>query len=171
MKTNFRPLLARKLKAGGLAVVLSGLPLPTFGAAEINYGYDDLNRLQSVSRNDGPALAYQYDAAGNFTAQNVSNSPDTDSDLVANFVDPDDDGDGMPDTFEVQYGLNPLNPADAGQDSDGDGITNLAEYQAGTNPLQSNNSVPVPTLPEWGAFMLALLLMLISMRQLSKQGR
>jgi hypothetical protein len=46
----------------------------------------------------------------------------------------DSDSDGIPDSWEVTYGLNPTNSADANIDSDGDGLTNLQEYQAGTNP-------------------------------------
>lgn len=49
----------------------------------------------------------------------------------------DSDGDGMPDGWEIQYGLNPL-VNDAGGDLDGDGLTNLQEYQAGTNPLSTD---------------------------------
>lgn len=50
----------------------------------------------------------------------------------------DSDGDGIPDNWEVAYGLNPMSAADAGQDADGDGFTNLQEFQLGTNP----NSAP-----------------------------
>lgn len=46
----------------------------------------------------------------------------------------DTDGDGMPDSWETTYGLNPNSAADASLDPDGDGFTNLQEYQNGTNP-------------------------------------
>jgi YD repeat-containing protein len=46
----------------------------------------------------------------------------------------DTEGDGMPDGWEVQYGLDPLDPNDAAGDLDGDGLTNLEEYNQGTDP-------------------------------------
>ncbi len=46
---------------------------------------------------------------------------------------PDTDADGMPDWWEIDYGLNPhINDAD--HDNDSDGYTNLEEYLAGWNP-------------------------------------
>ncbi|HON07174.1 MAG TPA: lamin tail domain-containing protein, partial [Verrucomicrobiota bacterium] len=47
----------------------------------------------------------------------------------------DFDRDGIPDNWELQYGLDPLSPSDATADYDGDGYSNLQEYLAGTNPL------------------------------------
>jgi chitinase len=58
---------------------------------------------------------------------------DTDGDGLGNNADPDDDNDGIPDSWEIMYGLNPLED-DASQDPDGDGITNLNEYLGGTSP-------------------------------------
>ena len=44
-------------------------------------------------------------------------------------------GDGIPDSWKIQYGFSITDPGVAGADPDGDGLTNLQEYQLGTNPL------------------------------------
>jgi len=41
----------------------------------------------------------------------------------------DSDGDGMPNNWEIEYGLDPKDDSDAWDDSDGDGLTNLNEYR------------------------------------------
>ncbi|SDZ99919.1 hypothetical protein SAMN05216562_1613, partial [Microbulbifer marinus] len=61
-------------------------------------------------------------------------SLDTDNDGTGNNADPDDDNDEMPDTWEQQYGLDPLNAADAQGDLDGDELTNHEEFIRGTDP-------------------------------------
>jgi hypothetical protein len=48
----------------------------------------------------------------------------------------DTDGDGMPDWWEIKYGLDPNDPSDAAKDKDGDGYTNLEEYLNGTDPTK-----------------------------------
>ncbi|MCK5774328.1 MAG: hypothetical protein KAH57_11115, partial [Thermoplasmata archaeon] len=44
------------------------------------------------------------------------------------------DGDGLPDGWEADHGLDGNNSADAGEDPDGDNLNNTAEYQNGTDP-------------------------------------
>ena len=51
---------------------------------------------------------------------------------VATLVDTD--GDGLPDYWETQSGLDPNDPTDAAKDLNGNGISNLLEYQLGLNP-------------------------------------
>ena len=58
---------------------------------------------------------------------------DTDGDGEGNNTDIDDDNDGMPDTWELAYGLNPLKD-DAAGDPDGDEVSNINEYNLGTKP-------------------------------------
>lgn len=46
----------------------------------------------------------------------------------------DSDNDGMPDDWEIKYGLNPNDPSDALSDMNGDGYTNIEKYINGINP-------------------------------------
>ncbi|HWV14356.1 MAG TPA: thrombospondin type 3 repeat-containing protein, partial [Cellvibrio sp.] len=66
---------------------------------------------------------------------------DFDKDQQGNACDNDDDNDGIPDTFETNNGLNPLNAADATDDLDKDGFSNTLEYSLNT-AINDPNSVP-----------------------------
>jgi hypothetical protein len=46
----------------------------------------------------------------------------------------DSDGDGLPNAWELLYGLHPTSAADATANPDGDFLTNIQEYDAGWNP-------------------------------------
>jgi hypothetical protein len=48
----------------------------------------------------------------------------------------DEDGDGIPDSWEQQY-FGPANNCAPGADPDGDGMSNLSEYLADTNPTNA----------------------------------
>lgn len=64
---------------------------------------------------------------------------DNDADGTIDADDPDDDNDGMLDSFENRYGLDPFNAADANIDADGDGHTNWQESHVDTNPTNANS--------------------------------
>ena len=51
----------------------------------------------------------------------------------------DSDGDGMPDFWELEFGLNSELGTDKGLDRDGDGASNLDEFRAGTNPRDAES--------------------------------
>jgi uncharacterized repeat protein (TIGR01451 family) len=55
----------------------------------------------------------------------------------------DADGDGLPDSWESQFGLSSDNPADAQEDPDEDRHTNFQEYVAGTDPSNSASVLKV----------------------------
>ena len=79
------------------------------------------------------------------TDDNPSNDSDSETTLIQDldgdnqpdFADADDDGDGMPDDFELQHGLNAKSSLDADTDEEPDGFTNLQEYIADTNPTNA----------------------------------
>jgi hypothetical protein len=87
--------------------------------------------LQKVANNlFGDDPANWFAAAPTAGRQNQSGSGQTDT-----------DEDGIPDSWEIAYGLNPNNPADAAMDPDQDGLTNLQEYLAGTDPSSITSSL------------------------------
>jgi hypothetical protein len=67
-----------------------------------------------------------------------------DGDSEGNVCDVDDDNDGMPDVWENEYGLNPLNASDADSDLDSDWVTKVNEYLDGTDPLIGQGATTIP---------------------------
>lgn len=49
----------------------------------------------------------------------------------------DGDADGMPDKWEIKYGLNPDNASDANEDCNGDGYTNIEKFINGIDPSKT----------------------------------
>ena len=68
----------------------------------------------------------------------------------------DSDGDGMDDSWEESYNLDPDDASDSDDDPDNDNLNNLQEYQNGTNPNQADSDGdgtidsedPNPTYPD-----------------------
>jgi hypothetical protein len=54
----------------------------------------------------------------------------------------DEDGDGIPNVWEFQFGLLLRDPLDATGNPDGDSLTNLQEYQAARNPMVDDDAPP-----------------------------
>jgi predicted Zn-dependent protease with MMP-like domain len=78
--------------------------------------------------------------------EDMDTDTDTDGDGVGDNSDAfpnnelyayDSDNDGMPDSWETKYGLDPNDPSDASSDRDNDGVTALDEFLAGTIPSGS----------------------------------
>ena len=97
-----------------------GLNLGETGNVVIPYDYETLGyRAYSSIRIGGLAQVFGVDAIE-----------------TATYL-PDSDNDGLPDDWEILYGLDPLVPnGDDGPDGDpdDDGLTNLEEYNEGTDP-------------------------------------
>ena len=125
------------------ASILTALLLVTMaGAAGVTADGSD-----PLDPDDGGA---DWDGDGLTNAQEQSAGTDMNN--------PDSDGDGLPDGWEVGYGLNPNSATDANADPDGDGLTNSQEYATGTNPNaadtdgdgQDDGSDPYPNDPANG---------------------
>ena len=80
----------------------------------------------------GPQLASVSEGRWPDGSGTLTRFPTTPSPGGMNYLDTD--ADGLPDAWEIQHGLDPLDPGDARQDSDGDGFDNRAEFAAGTDP-------------------------------------
>ena len=85
---------------------------------------------------DGDGVPDADDAFPNDPNETV----DTDGDGIGNNADPDDDGDRIRDADEIRFGLDPLDPTDAGLDSDRDGYSNREEIDAGSDPRDPNST-------------------------------
>ena len=81
--------------------------------------------------NDSSPLDPTNDSDGDGIANNEDNYPEN------SLYSRDSDLDGMPDAWEILYGLDPNDPSDAGSDRDNDGVTALDEFFAGTIPSGS----------------------------------
>ncbi|MDA8782237.1 thrombospondin type 3 repeat-containing protein [Porticoccaceae bacterium] len=91
---------------------------------------------------DGDGLSDQYDRF----PLDPTEWLDTDMDGVGDNADAfpsnalfstDKDLDGMPDAWEIRYGLDPNDPSDASSDQDNDGVSAYDEFLAGTIPAGS----------------------------------
>ena len=91
---------------------------------------------------DGDGLSDQYDRF----PLDPTEWLDTDMDGVGDNADAfpsdalfstDKDLDGMPDAWEIRYGLDPNDPSDASSDQDNDGVSAYDEFLAGTIPVGS----------------------------------
>ena len=88
--------------------------------------------LSGVVTADGSDPLNPDDGGADWDGDGLTNAEEQDAGTDMN--NPDTDNDGLPDGWEVAYGLNPNSAGDANADPDGDGLTNAQEYAAGTNP-------------------------------------
>lgn len=79
--------------------------------------------------------------------QFITDTRDTDSDGIRDHDDLDDDNDGLPDEWEIRYGMNPQNKEGTNGwdgDLDDDGWANWEEYRNNTDPKDPGSPSPSP---------------------------
>lgn len=107
---------------------------------EINgeWQFSDFDYLLS-SDADGDGVLDGLDSCPD--AENAGQG-DTDMDGIGDVCDLDNDNDGLPNEYELDKGLNPLDYRDADSDPDSDSFIVLEEYLANSDPW-STSSTPV----------------------------
>jgi hypothetical protein len=91
----------------------------------------------SISFNGAPATMLSP-ASSLFDLDQLLRASAMRVDLEINAASPDGDGDGMPDWWEDEHGLDKQSAGDALTDANSNGRNNLAEYLAGTDPTRDS---------------------------------
>lgn len=68
------------------------------------------------------------------------------SGFISVITQPDSDGDGIPDQWELSRGFNPSNAVDRLEDTDGDGLLNWQEYAADTDPTNALSTLKINSM-------------------------
>ena len=110
----------------------------TDGLSATGGSSDEINNTEGIFLNTQLADSITFTVSATNIAgdgvPNIGDETDQDFALVIYLTDNDSDGDGMPDYWENENGLNPNDPNDADYDPDEDGLTNLEEFNENTDP-------------------------------------
>lgn len=164
---NF-PVLTNAISEPGSTRVQGYLASATNTRYRIEFFYSDTTNAEGryylgatniLTANNGTgtftAILGGYAATSKYLTATATDTNNNTSEFCPGAIRPtpalDTDGDGMPDYWESQYGLNPNSAADATNSLDADGVANLAEYIAGTLPNNAASFLRITGLTAGGA--------------------
>jgi hypothetical protein len=137
-------------------------PLPTVGPTAMSGSGSTWSYDLTIEPHDGSTvvdgvylvtISNVFDVFGNpggETSNFTTDTRDTDGDGQRDYEDSDDDNDELPDTWEQQYGLDPLDSTGVNGkegDLDNDTWSNYEEYIGNTDPAD-DTSFPTASAPE-----------------------
>ena len=89
----------------------------------------------SISEGEHLWFAYMEDNSGGISGMIIRS--------IAQLYDTD--GDGMPDAWEIEFGLNPDDASDAAEDCNGNGVSNFDEFKRSLDPCDSTPPAIIAT--------------------------
>jgi hypothetical protein len=104
-------------------------PITLTNLADGTYYVEVLGQNSAGDWQDSPAVSKTW------TVENISSEPDT-------------DGDGLPDAWEIANGFDKDDATDASSDADSDSASNLHEYVAGTDPRNAASNLRATAAPQ-----------------------
>jgi hypothetical protein len=151
--SNIKPIGGTQVELTGAPATITGIPMEAGEELPIKVRVDAYEPMPVPGTSHEYNLSVQESVDGelvggvDYTLETRAQDTDSDGDGVKDVVDDDNDNDNIPDTWEINNGLNPLNKVDATEDADGDGYNNVDEFAQGTNPADAT-SHPTTAIPE-----------------------
>ncbi len=151
--SNIKPIGGTEVELTNAPATITGIPMEAGEELPIKVRVDAYEPMPVPGTSHEYNLSVQESVDGelvggvDYTLETRAQDTDSDGDGVKDVVDDDNDNDNIPDTWEINNGLNPLNKVDAAEDADGDGYSNADEFAQGTNPADAT-SHPTTAIPE-----------------------